>query len=193
MRMFSGWLVVLFAVLVTRCGGDDDDPCKAGSEGCECYRNDTCDNDLTCASNTCVDLTDAGSDSSLVDGGSTDACPSVEGEFLAVHEQLDGSCSVVQPTSYGFENEALSTVEETGMAGILRTKVNRMGCTLEVTRTRLDNANNEQWQMTGTLDIDDSDTLTGTMTRYEWGAGGQIACQGLYSTTMTKVDPAATD
>jgi hypothetical protein len=40
--------------------------------------------------------------------------------------------------------------------------------------------------MKGMLDIDSSEKLTGTMTRTEWGAGGQVVCQANYSVTMFK-------
>jgi hypothetical protein len=124
---------------------------------------------------------------SVVNGGcqsEDEACPGVTGQFEALHYRVDGSCSTVPAIRYELENKTLSTDEVTDAGGMLRTKVNRMGCTLEITRTRLDNAGNEQWQMTGTLDIVDSEKLTGTMTRYEWGADGQIVCQGTYNVIM---------
>lgn len=35
--------------------GDGDTVCEPGSEGCACYGNSTCDGDLSCLSDTCVD------------------------------------------------------------------------------------------------------------------------------------------
>ncbi len=121
-----------------------------------------------------------------------DACGSVKGEFLAVHTQIGGSCSFIQPTRYNFENQSTkATVYETDMGGTIVTDVNRKGCVLAVTKTRLDNSNNHRWQMIGDMDVDNAKKITGVMTRYEWAGDGQIACQGSYETTMTRVESRA--
>lgn len=127
---------------------------------------------------------------SVVNGGcqsEDEACPGVAGQFEALHHLVEGSCSTVSAIRYELEDKTLSTDEVTDAGGMLITKVNRMGCTLEITRTRWDNSNNQQWEMKGTLDIVDSDKLTGTMTRQEWGADGQIVCQATYSVIMTRL------
>ena len=127
---------------------------------------------------------------SVVNGGcqsEEDACPVVAGQFEALHTLVDGSCSNAPTIRYELENKTLSQDEVTDPGGALHTKVNRMGCSLEITRTRLDNSNNEQWQMSGTLDIVNEDKLTGTMTRTEWGAGGVIVCQGTFSVIMVRL------
>jgi hypothetical protein len=54
-------------------GNDDgasssEEECEAGDEGCECYPNDTCNDDLACRSNLCVDLDSRNDDDG--DGGS---------------------------------------------------------------------------------------------------------------------------
>jgi hypothetical protein len=122
-----------------------------------------------------------------------DACPPVAGDFLAVYIQLDGSCSMLQPTRFEFENKTMDTDELSDPGGIIRTKVNRMGCTLAVTKTRTDDANITRWQMIGDLDIANSKKISGIMTRYEWTPEGEIACQGLYETTMNKIEPLVKD
>lgn len=48
-------------------GGD----CERGSEGCECYGNGTCDDDLACYSGLCVEPGNAGTDRPGTPGGST--------------------------------------------------------------------------------------------------------------------------
>lgn len=45
--------------------------CEQGSEGCDCYGNNTCDTGLTCLSKTCVDPSDGTGGSSSAEGGST--------------------------------------------------------------------------------------------------------------------------
>jgi hypothetical protein len=126
--------------------------------------------------------------------GEDEACSKVTGEFMAVHTAVEGTCQLLQPTRYSFENpKTIATVYETDMGGTLVTDVNRMGCTMAVTKTRLDNENQTRWQMIGNLDVDNSKKITGVMTRYEWSADGQIVCQGLYDTTMNKIEPLVTD
>jgi hypothetical protein len=41
-------------------GGSGQQPCVTGDERCDCYPNDTCNDDLTCASGLCVRLPTAG-------------------------------------------------------------------------------------------------------------------------------------
>jgi len=121
-------------------------------------------------------------------------CGAVDGEFLAVYEHVGGSCSIVQPARYHFDSHSTkSTIYETDVGGAVITDVNRKGCMLAVTKTRLDIENNSRWQMIGDLDVDTSTRLTGVMTRYEWTGDGLMTCQGSYSTTMTKVLPEVQD
>jgi hypothetical protein len=124
---------------------------------------------------------------------SEDDCEQIAGDFTAVHQQLEGSCSLIPPTRYSFEDKTMSTIEESDMGGRVTTEVNRLGCTLAITKTRTDNANSLRWQMVGDLDVDNPKRISGVMTRYEWANSGQIACQGLYDTTMTKVEPKVQD
>jgi len=79
LRFLTSCFVLLAAVSSTGClksGGGGSDDCDQGSEGCECYPNDTCDDDLECYSNLCVDPEDAPSggkkkpSSTKGDGGS---------------------------------------------------------------------------------------------------------------------------
>ncbi len=70
-RLAAGWL--LFWLGVAGCGGSaiadsghenesigGDPGCPTGSVGCPCYPNDTCDGDLVCASDVCVEPGAAG-------------------------------------------------------------------------------------------------------------------------------------
>lgn len=62
MRLRSACLLVL-SLLSSACGDDNGAPapmCTMGSVGCTCYPNSTCDAELTCASNLCVDLGQSG-------------------------------------------------------------------------------------------------------------------------------------
>lgn len=70
----SHFLMACSCVLVFACGNESnaDDPdtesgeqCEEGDEGCTCYGNGTCNGELTCYSNLCVDAT------ALSDGGAT--------------------------------------------------------------------------------------------------------------------------
>ena len=45
--------------------------CRTGSEGCLCYRNDTCDGDLECLSDLCVDAGPVGSGGTAGGGSAT--------------------------------------------------------------------------------------------------------------------------
>lgn len=80
--MFKRFLTTGIVLIIVACGGGDGDSrslgaggassgsggkagatnmlCPAGSEGCACYGNDTCDAGLTCASNLCVELAGTG-------------------------------------------------------------------------------------------------------------------------------------
>ena len=117
-----------------------------------------------------------------------DACASIRGEFMAVHDQVSGSCTLIQPTWYHFESGSTkATVYETDVGGTIITEINRQGCMMALTKTRLDYYNNRRWQMIGDMHVDTVKQISGAMTRYEWTEDGEITCQGSYSTVMTKV------
>jgi hypothetical protein len=51
------WATCVLAIAVSgACGGEDSGgkTCAVGSEGCDCFPNDTCNDGLTCASDLCV-------------------------------------------------------------------------------------------------------------------------------------------
>lgn len=62
--------------------------CTAGSEGCACYPNDTCDDDLVCLSGLCVD---AGSGASSGAGGTTGSNGSMAGAGATTGSGASGS------------------------------------------------------------------------------------------------------
>ena len=43
------------AAIVTAACGEEEPECAQGAEGCACYPNETCNDDLVCLSNLCVD------------------------------------------------------------------------------------------------------------------------------------------
>jgi hypothetical protein len=50
-----GWSLFLASyVAATACGGDDTTPCTAGTNGCACLGDDTCNGDLSCEDGICV-------------------------------------------------------------------------------------------------------------------------------------------
>ncbi len=51
----SGLLLLLSSSALVGCGGKEADSCEEGAEGCACYPNKTCNDDLQCLSKLCVD------------------------------------------------------------------------------------------------------------------------------------------
>jgi hypothetical protein len=68
-----GVLMSSVALVATgACGGDKNAnpaPCKTGALACACYPNDTCDGQLSCFAELCLDLSAAGGAGSLGQGG----------------------------------------------------------------------------------------------------------------------------
>lgn len=55
------------------CGGKEADSCEEGTEGCACYPNNTCNEDLKCFSKLCVDPDSKDDDKEPDDKGGKDA------------------------------------------------------------------------------------------------------------------------
>jgi hypothetical protein len=68
-------IMVLLAILTIGCSSTSGE-CTIGSEGCECYRNDSCDEKLSCISRICIDNSSDTEDSDdtedTEDSGDTD-------------------------------------------------------------------------------------------------------------------------
>jgi endoglucanase len=62
---------VALAGFITVACGDDGGECAEGTEGCACYPNESCNDDLSCLSNLCVDP-DGKPDDDESDGGKVD-------------------------------------------------------------------------------------------------------------------------
>ena len=57
------WTSILWAVVgLAACGGDDSssDTCKPGAAGCECLKDNVCDDNLTCTDGKCAGTFDVG-------------------------------------------------------------------------------------------------------------------------------------
>lgn len=72
------------------CQGADE--CEVGEEGCECYPDDTCDDDFSCLSNLCVDPGDDGMGGSGT-GGTDGTGGETASESCSSERDYRGSCS----------------------------------------------------------------------------------------------------
>jgi len=70
------WMSGVVLIATGACGGDKNAnpaPCRTGAYACQCYRNDTCDDGLSCFASLCLDLGAQAGAPSLGQGG--DAAP----------------------------------------------------------------------------------------------------------------------
>lgn len=101
--------LVLGLTLLSACGGTAGGACVAGAERCACREDQTCDGELSCRSNYCVDLGDAG----LGDGGRTaHATIGTDGGTI----ELDGGATLDVPANALADDIELTIEEVAGSA-----------------------------------------------------------------------------
>ncbi len=105
--MFQSRLPSLFTYAIvlslTGCvGSSGSNGCQAGSEGCACYGNRSCDEPLACRSNLCVEVGDAGATDS--DDESTES-----DDGAATDEQEDAADASVAATDAETDDATAST------------------------------------------------------------------------------------
>ncbi len=90
-----GCVGVIAVTLATGClstaggGGAGKDDCERGDEGCECFGNDTCLDDLSCRSGLCVDTSKKGSKSDDDGGSPSGSKPSTTTDEDATDDATD--------------------------------------------------------------------------------------------------------
>ena len=109
------FILVASAIILLGCGNNNDSDCAPGTEGCRCAEGDECNEELTCASNLCVDLNDSSSETGVLTNTNVD----VPGMWV-VGSHPDYHWDHVPATDVPYElltHLALSFLEPVGTAG----------------------------------------------------------------------------
>jgi hypothetical protein len=116
----SLWLFFSAALLAGACSdksNENDHPCKAGTEACQCKRDGSCDDGLSCFASLCLDLGGGFAGATSLPGGAGEGSVDEAGAPSSGGDASGAGTAGASGSSAGSGGSAISTGGSGGAAG----------------------------------------------------------------------------